>query len=87
MKILYGFIVIGVDDQRFERKTYHSTRMIKGKDRNTLQKSSTCLRQNFLLHLSVYELESVLPAFVHPTYSLFTLYIWKSCPGRPRFGR
>ena len=45
------------------------------------------LRQNFLLHLSVYELESVLPAFVHPTYSLFTLYIWKSCPGRPRFGR
>lgn len=39
MKILYGFIVIGVDDQRFERKTYHSTRMIKGKDRNTLQKS------------------------------------------------
>ena len=45
------------------------------------------LCQNFLLHLSVYELESVLPAFVHPTYSLFTLYIWKSCPGRPRFGR
>ena len=39
MKILYGFIVIGVDDQRFERRTYHSTRMIKRKDRNTLQKS------------------------------------------------
>ena len=44
MKILYGFIVIDVDDQRFERITYHSTRMIKGKDRNTLQKSSTYLR-------------------------------------------
>ena len=40
MKILYGFIVIDVDDQRFERKTYHSKRMIKRKDRNTLQKSS-----------------------------------------------
>ena len=45
------------------------------------------LRQNFLLDLSVYELESVLPAFVHPTYSLFTLCIWKSCAGRPRCGR
>lgn len=27
MKILYGFIVIDVDDQRFERKTYHSKRI------------------------------------------------------------
>ena len=86
MKILYGFIVIDVDDQRFELITYHSTPMIKGKDRNTLQKSSTYLRQNFLLHLSVYELGFALPSLIHPTYSVFTLYVWKSCAGRPRCG-
>ena len=31
MKILYGFIVIDVDYQRFEPITYHSTRTDKGK--------------------------------------------------------
>ena len=63
MKILYGFIVIDVDDQRFERKTYHSKRMIKRKDRNTLQKSSTyCVRTSFctclFMNLSLYCLHS-----------------------------
>ena len=75
MKILYGFIVIDVDDQRFERKTYHSTRMIRGKDRNTLQKSSTYLREKFLLHLYVYELESVLLIRSPDIFCIYPLYM------------
>ena len=63
MKILYGFIVIDVDDQLFERKTYHSTRMIKGRiGIHFRNHQPICVRTSFctclFMNLSLYCLHS-----------------------------